>query len=271
MARSQNKDFERRSTAELEMLLKEELAKEQKDVTLIHRLLEQLKAQSPTLLTVTQEEADQVQQRLRKFSEEPPAPKHPRTWQTRFAVAAAVLCLVFLAFPIASGAPFIQKLVAKWNEDFFWIEVPATSTVPQEDYTFQTDNPGLQQLYDAVAELGITAPVVPMWLPEGFELLSMEVHANEGETAICSLFRGKASDIVFFLERRDYNIERHKDFENPEMWKYMGIDHFYIKNNNGSKVIWVNGDCEIMISTSLDELEMRSIVSSIYYGKEGSI
>ena len=126
---------------------------------MIHSLLEQLKAQSPVLPTVTQKEADEVQLRLQETRKDPPAPEHPRVWQKRFAMVAAVLCLVFLVFPIASDAPFIQKLVAKWNEGFFWIDIPATSATPQNDYTFQIDNPGLQQLYDAVTELGITDPL----------------------------------------------------------------------------------------------------------------
>ena len=156
------------------MLLKEALSKEQKDIALIHSLLEQLKAKSPVLPTVTQEEADEVQLRLQEARMDPPAPERSRVWQKRFAMAAAVLCLVLLVFPIASGTPFIQKLVAKWNEDFFWIETPGTPVELPEDYAFQTDNPGLQQLYDAVTELGITAPVVPMWLPEGFDLVLLK-------------------------------------------------------------------------------------------------
>ena len=53
MSRSQNKDLESLSTLELEMLLKEALSMEQKDIALIHSLLKQLKAKSPVLPRVT--------------------------------------------------------------------------------------------------------------------------------------------------------------------------------------------------------------------------
>ena len=41
----------------------------------------------------------------------------------------------------------------------------------QPEYVFETDHPGLQQIYDAVVEMGVTEPVVPMWVPEGYDLV----------------------------------------------------------------------------------------------------
>ena len=41
-----------------------------------------------------------------------------------------------------------------------------------------------QQLYNAVTELGITQPVVPMWLPDGFALTSLKTFNSDKEERI---------------------------------------------------------------------------------------
>ena len=235
---------------------------------MIHSLLEQLKAKSPVLPTVTQEEADEVQLRLQEARKDPPSPERPGVWRKRFAMAAAALCLVLLVFPIASGTPFIQKLVAKWNEDFFWIETPGTPVELPEDYAFQTDNPGLQQLYDAVTELGITEPVVPMWLPEGFEIVSIEIITGNN-TKILSYFAVDNVKFAFYIEERKSNVEQFKSFDCPEIWEYVGIKHFCLSNHVGTKVVWNNGNYDMTIVSTLDKNVVESIVQSIYNREEG--
>ena len=47
---------------------------------------------------------------------------------------------------------------------------PDEPTQAIEEYEFRTEHPGLQEVYDAVAGLGVTEPVVPMWIPEGYTL-----------------------------------------------------------------------------------------------------
>ena len=269
MNKMQNTSLEGLSTLELEILLKEELAKEPKNFTLIQRILEKLKAQSSTLPTVSQEEVDEVQLRLQETKTVPPAYEHPRNWKRKFAVAAAVLCLVILVIPFASGANFVQELIAKWNDKIFWIESPGTPVDPPEDYVFQTDNPGLQQLYDAVTELGITVPVVPMWLPDGFEMASIEIFTDEDNVTILSSFAAEDSQFALCIEKRENDVEQTKDYGSPEFWECAGIKHFYLTNHIGTKMVWENANYNILISTSLNKYVVESIINSIYYGKEG--
>lgn len=269
MNKMQNTSLEGLSTLDLESLLKEELAKEPKDFTLIQQILENLKAQSSTLPTVSQEEVDEVRLRLQETKTVPPAYEHPRNWKRKFAVAAAVLCLVILVIPFASGANFVQELIAKWNDKIFWIESPGTPVEPPEDYVFQTDNPGLQQLYDAVTELGITAPVVPMWLPDGFVLGFFDISLTEGGTKITASFQNDDNEIAIYIERkRVLETDTYKNATDPQPWVFNGVKHYYVENKNRSTVIWLNTNYEASVSAPLSKTILYRITKSIYYGKE---
>ena len=266
MKKNKEVTIEDMNSRELEALLKTELARDKKDYQQIHKILEKLKTEAAELPEVSQEEVEQVTRQLQKPQIVPLTPAPRTAWKKQVAIVAAVLCLVVLAAPVAYGIPSVQNAVAKWTDDIFWIESTETQVAPPEDYVFQTDNPGLQQLYDAVIELGITAPVVPMWLPEGSELESIKILESDTETRLSACFEVGGQEVFYHIILCDAEPEMHKENENPKTWNLMGVQHYCVANDNSVKVIWANGKYMVRIGGNIEESDIYEIVKSIYYG-----
>ena len=157
---------------ELKDLLQAELERPEPDgdsVRLILRVLEEKGRGRETPMTPRKEQAWQIYCRrvesLRRSRTLRPAPA------LRAAVVVLVLTLCLSFLPRQAQAESFWEMLQRWSTtviQFFGRE----DSFYEDQYLFQTENPGLQQVYDAVVELGVTDPVVPMWLPDGCELSS---------------------------------------------------------------------------------------------------
>ena len=259
------------STEELKTVLKNELSQASKNYERIYGILEVLRIRKPKIKravphAVTQQEIDSALL-ICQEADTPSQPEPKPLWRRKpTAAVAAILCILLIAIPAASGMPFIQQMMAKWNENFFWIDTPGTPVAPPEDYVFQTDNPGLQKLYDAVTEFGITQPIVPMWLPEGYELVFFEKTQTDREKIISASFANSNNRISFFAEEKDPDIkvERHKLPVKPEEWAINGMIFYYANNNEYTNVVWTFENYQITITAKVDKNTMYDIVCSIF-------
>lgn len=121
----------------------------------------------------------------------------------RAASVCIVLALLFSLIPTSVQADNFWERAARWtNEIFEFFSLHAKEAVPEE-YVFKTNNPGLQQVYDAVVDLGITAPVVPMWFPEGYELIECIKDEEQDFNRVFSSFSQDRKAILF--EARIYS------------------------------------------------------------------
>ena len=264
MRKALDNRFENLDIPELEVLLEKALAKEVKDYMLIHRILEVLKSKIKPLPEASKEEVDEAMMLWETVKPAPIVPKSFCSCKKLFAIATAVLCLFVIIFPVASAASFVQEIIAKWNDKFFWIEAPGATATTSDDYVFQTDNPGLQQLYEAVTELGITQPVVPMWLPDNFEIIYLKTSIINNNEKILACFSDGNLELVYSIDKINTAMESHKNSTVPESWNIMGTRYFYIQNSRNVKITWTYGSYEIMITGPISKSVMYTIIESIY-------
>jgi len=261
------------STEELKTVLKNELSQASKNYERIYGILEVLRIRKPKIKravphAVTQQEIDSALL-ICQEADTPSQPEPKPLWRRKpTAAVAAILCILLIAIPAASGMPFIQQMMAKWNDEFLWIDAPGTPVDSSEDYVFQTDNPGLQQLYDTVTESGITAPVVPMWLPEGFCLSFLHKTVSENAMKIIGIYDSEEANVVFLLEKNDKDVSfsRHKTADEPEKWCLNEITHIFASNMNYHYVMWNYEDFEITIISTLNKQTLYNVIESIYGG-----
>lgn len=133
-------------------------------------------------------------------------------------------------------------------------------------YSFETENPGLQQVYDAVVELGVTEPVVPMWLPEGYEIKSVFNNNTPMSKNVRAIFTNSGSEIVFKLDV--YNgepaHEYYKDGTHYESHEREGTIYHIAKNMNKWVVIWTKENTECLLTLDCTEDTLWRILESIY-------
>lgn len=259
--------LEQLPTEELDRMLHSELQKEPVDgdaVRMILRVLKKQDAEQETEIDAATQKAWEKYLRETKLQERKPAAK--KTWLLRIAAAAAVLCIILFAAPQSAEAESFIGMLTRWTDSIFEFFDPRDRNTNQLEYEFKTDHPGLQQVYDTVVEMGVTEPVVPMWLPEGFELISQEFEETRRKES--AVFTFKSNQEFLIIQIDSFNSEAphiyHKDGTCFDTREIMGIEHAILKNNDIWTAIWTTDDVECFLSANCQEDIFYLIITSIY-------
>jgi len=262
--------WKKMSTEELDELLHMELHKDLPDdehVRGILSVLEEREHSCPVEIT------DEVQAAWEKYKRAMEAPKvlecekpaRSRKWIVGAAAAAAVLVVLFA--PRTVGAESVFQVLYRWTaETFEFISPGERVTNTKGEYAFETDNPGLQQVYDKVVEMGITEPVVPMWLPEGYELTELSVSARQSGEMIYAAFsrENMLISLSYFITGNE--VANQYEYQNGSAEEYQVADttHFVISNENKVNIVWRAENVECFIVSSLSKEEIYKMIKSIH-------
>ena len=186
-----------------------------------------------------------------------------RSWIIRAAAIAAVVCVLIMTVPQAVGAERVFDVLARWTERVFTFFSQVGEPV---EYTFQTDHPGLQEIYDVVTEAGITQPVVPTWVPEGFELTEIKTFQFRDKRKIyASMHSGKSTIVLSYTYYiKDTAAEYSKDIVPLKVYEWKGIPHHLISNDDTLTITWNTERLESFISSDCQEEVLVNVVDSIY-------
>lgn len=190
-----------------------------------------------------------------------------RSWAMRAAAATAVLAMLLVPIvPQEAGAESLWDALVRWTSEIVEFFGPNDNEGRIEEYEFKTDNPGLQQIYDAVVALGITDPVVPMWLPEGYELVEFYDEKTPAVTRIHSRFKYNGEACVFYIDV--YNAEVARKYQKVEefftTYECGGIVHQIFQNYDLSVVVWSKDNIECYLSINSQEEILHNILKSVY-------
>ena len=262
-----DQEWKQLPTEKLDHILQAELEKEypNEEVVLpILQILEEREKDYPV------EKTPEVLTMLGKLSEYEPSTKQSkskRRWVAGIAAVAAVACIVVMALPRTVGAESIFDVLFRWTSSIFeFVNPDRNESYPNEDGTFATDHPGLQQIYDKITELGVTEPVVPMWLPEGFELLNLKANPllDDGYK-VNAAFR--CEEKLLFITYRispDIATKFEKEETDVELYNYSGVKHFIMDNGENLSVTWAINGVECLINTDASRDDVYAIIKSIY-------
>lgn len=260
--------WEQMSTEELDRILQEELRKEHPDENVVLPILREIESREKDIPAGDSAEVSQLRDKLSEHST--PTKRRPRNgWVAGIAAVAAAACIVVMAVPRTVGAESIIDVLFRWTSSIFeFVNPDSDESKPQIDAEFVTDNSGLQQLYDKLTELGVTESVVPMWLPEGSNLLKLDVRPLPDGHKISAVFQQRECVISF-----TYRIyaEKTSKFEKEdsaiEVFESAGIDHFILDNDANLTAMWGVEDVECSLNTNLTREEVYEIIKSIYRSK----
>lgn len=258
------------SPEELKILLQSELKKTPADIdtSYVQQLMSDLKqnCMDPSL-----QDDDAVEEACRKFKEGFTLHKRRKrnwnkNWMLKVAAVALVFSMIFVALPGVAGAKKIKNYLVRWTDTVFHFFTPGTTPADTFVYTFNTEHPGLQQVYDAVTDMGINDPVVPMWLPEGFELLELKTFEFlEGKSIIAQFSDGEnyvCLTVSLHGENRKYQYEKNED--NIEWYEINGTEHYIVPDTEKTVIAWMVNAAECSVITDCREDEQHRILYSIY-------
>lgn len=189
-------------------------------------------------------------------------------WKPLMQVASVLVAvaLLFALLPTQANAETWWELLARWTDDFFSFFNPNESEKLEDEYAFHSDNEGLQQIYRAVVELGIAEPVVPMWLPIEFKLVSLETGNTPAYDFVTAVFSDNSSACsirVNLLHQEKMNHYFKNDTE-VIIYEQHGVIFNIMCNENNYAVIWTIDNIECSIFIDCQEDVLYEILESIY-------
>lgn len=259
--------LERTETQQLDTMLLEELRKDSPNAELIRLISSILKERDQDLIPELDTNIRQAWEQYQRKTT--PVHQKPRLMNSVLVKAASLILVVLTLMALlpqkAEASNFFQRLIA-WTEDVFSLINPSEETVPEEAYVFCTYNPGLQEVYDKVMELGINVPVVPTWLPEGYELVNCELTENPTKKYLTATFSNSLVDAVYQIKISSDNVTSayYKDGEIVLEMEKCGITHTILRNHNLLTAVWAPDNIECSIFIDCPEDTLIQILESIY-------
>ena len=196
-------------------------------------------------------------------------------WLTRAALAAAAIAALLLATTVTASAfgYDLWGVIAEWSREAFTFTANDRTggSGPDAHQAGASADPGeaeYSSLQDALDSYGVTTSLAPTWIPERFELHSI----NVGETsAFVDFFvHYTCGDDVLFI-----GITLHKDIpssygdwqkdeSSPEPYTTNGITHYLMTNLGKELAVWLNGNYECGITGDITREELLRMLDSIY-------
>lgn len=260
--------LEQLPTLELDAMLRAELEKEPPDEHAVRLILKVLREREADYPVETNEQIDKAWREYEKKT----APDHPN-FRTPLLKAAAILLicglLLFTLPQEASAGSFFDRITA-WTESIFELFSPSDSGKVQKEYVFRTEHPGLQELYDTVTELGVTVPVVPMWLDEGYELADCKVINTPVATRVTATFlhRNDAAMLEINVFSQNAPAEYHKNEPDAKKYESNSVIHNVFRNEELWTVVWTKENIECFLTIDCQEDVLYQILDSIYTMEE---
>lgn len=257
--------LEQLSTAQLDEMLQAELQKRPPDPDAVKMIMRILEEREEELVELSPE----IQVAWKDFQKNAKSLNNRRSWMgPLLRVASVILVLGFLFFlmPQEAGAQSLWDRFLYVTENFFEFFNPSEANDHHVEYEFRTDHPGLQQVYDAVVEMGVTEPVVPMWLPEGYELVELKKDAVRFKSNIYARFVCSSYSIIFQVNIYEKIImhDYYKDGTLVKKYENSGITHNVLQNNEMLVAVWNRDNVECFLTLDCQDDVLRKILNSIY-------
>lgn len=188
-----------------------------------------------------------------------------RAWARTALAACIVLALLAALVPAALGYANLAEMVARWTDRSFSFspgsggeaDLALLSKEPKERYS---------SLQEALEDYGITAPVLPSWMPERSVLSGISVQVAPLSKSIrihAAYFNGAAIQIVrHFDPGGAYTYG--KDGEPVEVYTVEKIDHYIFENGGQVQAVWRSGSLECAIFGEMSREDLKRMIRSIY-------
>ena len=189
--------------------------------------------------------------------------KKPRRWFAGVAAAAAVLVLLVIGAPDPVEAESVGNWLVRWGHELIEFFNPRTDS--HRVYEFQTDHPGLQQIYDTAVDIGFEDPPVPKWVPEEFELVEIDTLTFEQRLKVNATLSDGEKRILLSIRENDNTAS---ECMMDDTWIPYELNRLkgYVFTNEGKwTAIGLGDGLELVIIATSEEVLYR-IMNSVYAG-----
>ena len=199
-----------------------------------------------------------------------------RQW-LRGLLAAAVLAAVLLSASVAGTAAGGYDLCgvrhAWWTDEEMGISPGRIECADRDDIRIPEGSSDYAGIGEALEDCGLTLPLAPQWVPEGFEMNFLGIDELMSDMLIfyAHYARGDENLVVevnVYIERedggdRDYGRFQ-KDGGDPVPYEAGGVTHLLTTNAGRPTALWTHGPAECVVSGDITMEELKRVIDSIY-------
>lgn len=264
--------LEQLPTEQLDKMLHLELQKEPPDpdaVRLIMHILEDREKDLPVEVTPEQEAAwERYRQRIAESNLSPKKRLRPR-WCRWSAMAASVVLVLFLLIPLRADAEGFLGVLSQWKRDFLEFVVPGgmrRETLRE----YETEHPGLQQLYDEAVSFGVENPVLPEWFPNEYSFAWSDIIKTPTADRMVFMLSNQQKYAVFEIKKINAEVFRQfsRDDDHRQTYEKNGITFDVTSNAERWVAVWVKDNTEYSFTMDCREDTLRRILETIYVTEE---
>ena len=188
-------------------------------------------------------------------------------------IAAVLVACLFSGMVVAQASGLdVFGAIARWTADAFSfgdVSILAASDIEEQLFYTEPDKTVPEEYKELQTELKHRGfPLYFPEIPEGFELVDNFLYVSEQDGGLnysnCYL---RESDMIGLAVNQ--NIETpekiyEKDDSPVEEYLYNGVMHYLFTNLDNQVAVWIAGDLEYSISTTLSKDELKELVRSVY-------
>lgn len=195
---------------------------------------------------------------------------------TQAARAAAVFAIVVLLINTTAAAMgySLWGMLARWTDDDLSLQPEQIVPVQPEDIALPDEKQDYDDLQQALEAYGFSQRVLPRWLPEGFEQISVEVHdENFPYILMFSSVYQRGEEYLSIgcdvhLGGQNASVQWQKDEGDPVAYEAGGRLHVMTTNSGLYYAVWADSPLECFICGSVSQEELERMIDSLYQMQE---
>ena len=187
----------------------------------------------------------------------------------RTLIAAAVVAVLFGLGSMA-GSSRLWESVVHLTQGTLQIVPPGASQSGQTSAQPPLEELEFTSLQEALDAYGITEPLVPKWLPEGFERRDVIISVDPDFIRIIAVYQYGEKEIKVTVRRYNsedalarFSLEKQEGQQDTKYTKD-GVVHSIAQNNAACTASWTNGLNMASIMGDVTEEELEQMIDSIY-------
>lgn len=184
-----------------------------------------------------------------------------------------VLLLLSISVTTAAEGQNFWRYLVRWTDEDVHLAPEQILHTDRDDIHVPEEGKDYADIREALADCGLARPVVPRWIPAGFEQIELAAITDfPGELLYQAAYRRGEETMVFFCGHpparedglQDSTGTFQKDEGDPEPYEAGGVTHMLFTNAGRASAVWANGPAECALSGDITMDELKRMIDSIY-------
>lgn len=182
--------------------------------------------------------------------------RRKRKWRrVPFLAAALIACMLLtLGVAQAAGENWIQSIIT-------WTDETLNLSGAADNVSFPISEP-LTELADTLDEIGITEPVMPRYLPDGYEQVEFDYYPDM--PSITAVFvKGDNNILINIVTSKHGAVAFQKNAGDPEIYKANGLTFYIMQNVDVYTAAWLTDNYCCCIANVADKDTLLEMVNTV--------